>query len=122
MRTLEHNHPVHPWIDRLLNSRWLCLDDARMRTWAVARDAQGWYLPGRASLYYNGYFMVRLCWPVGVFVHVRWSPVARLQLGVGFKLNGRFGLIARYQTDADAAKGVHGPNHGQATGFDRGTA
>ena len=46
----------------------------------------------------------------------------RLQADIGWKLNGRFGLILRSQTDASAAAGEHGPNLGQATGWKRGTA
>lgn len=43
------------------------------------------------------------------------------RFGIGWKLNGRFGAIFRWQSDESAAEGTHGPNYGQATGWECGT-
>lgn len=72
------------------------------------------------SLFRNGLLYVRLLWPLGLFVHVRWcGSCARtfLQVGLGWKLNGRFAVLFRVQSDASAAAGVSGPNIGQAAGW-----
>jgi hypothetical protein len=62
--------------------------------------------------------------PVGLFVHVRWCGAgcrrAFLQAGLGWKLNGRFGILLRIQSDASAAAGVNGPNLCQASGWREG--
>ena len=61
----------------------------------------------------------------GAFASVRWSASstakALLQVGVGWKLNGRIALLLRIQSDATSAAGSSGPNYGQATGFNYGT-
>lgn len=119
MKTLEYHHGGN-WFDRLNNA--IAVDPDDMETVAVAFDAEGVYLPEDYSLFYNGYLMARLTWPLGVFLHIKPVKSARLQLGFGWKLNGRFGLILRWQSDASAAKGTHGPNLGQAAGWERGTA
>lgn len=122
MKTLENNHGGN-WLDRLLN-RWpLCLDmDDVLTLFARASDEHGVYEPDEGSLFFNGVWMVRVTWPFGIWVHVKPTVDTRIQVGAGWKLNGRFGLIARAQSDASAAAGTHGPNHGQARGWGRGTA
>lgn len=121
MKVVEQ-HYGGDWRDKLLNAWPLLRDADDIRTlFVTARDEQGWYTPESRSLFYNGYFFVRITNP-GIFVHLKWKSGARLQFGAGWKLNGRFGLIARWQTDKSAAAGKHGPNVGQASGWERGTA
>lgn len=121
MKVVEH-HYGGDWRDKLLNAWPLLRDTDDIRTWfAWAWDAEGRYRPGDRSLFYNGYVMVRITNP-GIFLHLKWRRSSRFQAGFGWKLNGRFGLILRYQTDASAARGVSGPNVGQAGAWDRGTA
>lgn len=75
------------------------------------------------SLFRNGLVYVRLLWPFGLFLHVRWCGSCRrafLQAGVGWKLNGRFAVLMRVQSDDSAAVGVYGPNTGQAQGWREG--
>ena len=121
MKTLETNHGGN-WVDRLLN-RWpLCLDADSIGTLAFAWDAEGVYCPEDYSLYYNGFVMMRLTFPFGIWLHVKPVSDARFQCGIGWKLNGRFGITLRWQADASAAAGTHGPNAGQASGWERGTA
>ena len=122
MKTLETNHGGD-WRDKLLNAWPLCIHtDAVATIFTFAYDADGFCRPDSRSLYANGYVFLRLTFPFGVWLHIKPVSHARLQLGAGWKLNGRFGLIIRWQTDASAAAGTHGPNHGQASAWKRGTA
>ena len=123
MKTLEYHHGGN-WFDRLMNSFPFLLDTDYIGTVAIAWDAQGVYSPEDRSLFYNGYLFMRLTFPFGVFLHVKPVADARFQCGFGWKLNGRFGLILRWQTDAKAAQGAHAnaPNSGQASAWRRGTA
>lgn len=122
-RTLETDPRLPGWVNWLLNSWPLCLDADSCRTvFAWAWDRQGRYRPGEESFFYNGYVMVRLCRPFCVAVHVKPLEDLRVQAILGWKLNGRFAITLRRQSDAQAAAGVLGPNLGQAKGWDRGTA
>jgi len=103
---------------------------------------------GNTALYYNAVFFVRWTttpliillpiitalvgsnWPAlfllhGLFWSFRWSASstskALWQAGIGWKLNGRFAPLFRFQSDESSATGVTGPNFGQATGFNYGT-
>lgn len=72
------------------------------------------------SLFRNGLVYVRLLWPLGLFIHLRWCGSCRrafLQAGIGWKLNGRFAILFRVQSDDSAAAGTSGPNYGQAPGW-----
>lgn len=122
MKTLETNRGGN-LLDRLLNSWPFCIHkDAVATLFTRAWDDQGAYRPENASLFYNGHFFVRISFPFGIWLH--WKPYSdlRVQLGIGWKLNGRFGVVARVQSDDEAAAGTHGPNFGQARKWDRGTA
>jgi len=124
MRTLENDARLPDWVNALLN-RWpLCIHkDAVATIFTIACDAEGWYRPENVSLFYNGYFFLRIIWPFGVWLHVKPRIDARCQLGLGWKLNGRFGFTCRlWQTDEAAAAGVQGQNFGQARWWNRGTA
>lgn len=121
MKTLEY-HYNGDWRDRLLNAWPLCLDALYIGTLAWAWDAEGPYSPEDYSLFYNGFVMVRVTFPFGIFIHIKPARNLRIQCGIGWKLNGRFGILARAQSDESAAAGTHGPNVGQARGWARGTA
>lgn len=125
MKTLETNHGGN-WLDKLLNAWPLCLDaDYTPSLVAIAWDADGVYFPGGKSLYYNGFVFVRLTFPFGLWLHLRFARNHRSQFGVGWKLNGRFGITFRpWHSDESAAAGAHAgaPNVGQAAGWARGTA
>lgn len=121
MKTLEY-HYGGDWRDRLLNSWPFLLDTDYIGTIAFALDEEGPYSPEDYSLFYNGFVFLRLTFPFGVWLHVKVRPTWRFQCGAGWKLNGRFGLTFRFQTDESAARGVAGPNVGQASGWARGTA
>lgn len=121
MKTLEYQYGGD-WRDRVLNSWPFALDTKSIRTVAVAWDREGTYQPGTRSLFYNGFVMLRLSLPPSVFIHIKPWRSCRFQCGIGWALNGRFKLLFRIQTDASAAAGVHGPNYGQAAGWERGTA
>ena len=121
MKTLEY-HRGGNWFDRLNNA--VAIDPNYIGTIAFAVDDQGPYCPEASSLFYNGFLMLRLTFPFGVFLHVKPVRDARFQCGIGWALNGRFKLIFRRQTDAKAAAGAHenAPNIGQAVAWERGTA
>jgi hypothetical protein len=122
MKTIER-HYGGDWRDKLLNAWPLCLDALSVDSlFSFAWDVQGRYYPEDYSLFYNGYFFVRLTWPFGIWLHLKPRPDLRFQCGIGWKLNGRFALLLRAQSDQSATAGTHGPNTGQARGWERGTA
>lgn len=122
MKTIEL-HYGGDWRDKVLNAWPLCIHtDAVATLLAAAWDSQGIYRPESRSLFYNGAIMVRLTLPFGIWLHIKPVAAGRFQCGIGWKLNGRFGLLLRWQTDKSAATGAHGPNVGQASAWDRGTA
>ena len=120
MKTIEYHHGGN-WFDQLNNA--IAVDVDSVRSVAVAVDAEGVYLPGKASNFYNGFAFLRLTWPPGIFLHLKARRDRRTQIGLGWKVNGRFAPTLRlWQSDESAAAGVHGPNLGQAAGWERGTA
>lgn len=134
-RIVEQRHPSEPeWLWRLGNAT--AIDSDRVRSIGIAwgfRENGRWRwrprITGQQALFFNALLFVRLTWidflPVGVFASVRWSSSttakALLQLGAGYKLNGRLAVLLRIQSDATSAAGVTGPNFGQAQGFEYGT-
>lgn len=96
--------------------------------WLFKEDGKWTFKPritGEQSLFFNAVFFIRLSLPSGLFLSIRWtansSKKALWQSGIGWKLNGRFAILFRVQSDETAAAGVTGPNTGQATGFNYGT-
>lgn len=131
MRIVEDRHPGESWLmwklgnlltvdqDFMKSVGWVCgVKFEDKWKWKPIRVAE-------RSLFYNGVFFIRFNWPLGLFGSFRWSAAtdrkALFQCGIGFKLNGRFALLLRVQSDKTSAAGVTGPNVGQATGFDYGT-
>lgn len=126
MRTVENENGG--FLDRVLNLWPMCLDTDSIKSVALAwlfKDGGKWrFLPrfcGDTALFYNAQFFIRLSWPFGVFLHIRLGPRYLFQCGLGWKLNGRFAILFRIQTDASAAAGVSGPNYGQSGGYEFGT-
>lgn len=124
---LEDQHPGEPtWLWRLgnltaIDSDWVSSIGI---AWLFKEGDQWRFLPritGNDSLFYNAVLFLRLSLPFGVFFGCRLSSNYLFQCGLGWKLNGRIALLFRVQTDESAAKGVSGPNFGQARGFDYGT-
>lgn len=75
---------------------------------------------------YIEYLSVIKVIPFGLFWGIRWSdnPDKKRQFhqgGIGWKLNGRPGILGRFSSDKAALKGTTGPNYGQAQGFNYGT-
>lgn len=130
MRIVEQQHLGEPsWLWRLGNAT--AIDSNSVRSVGIAwgfNDGNAWcWIPrvtSNESLFYNALLFVRLSLPAGIFASVRWSASstkrALLQIGLGWKLNGRLAILLRIQSDAASAAGSTGPNHGQATGFDFG--
>lgn len=123
MKTYEFNHG--DWRDRLLNSWPFLIDADCVNTLFRAGIChhEKWVpwirFDNGTSLYYNGLVFIRVALPFWIGLHIRFGK-RYLQAGIGWKLNGRFGLIFRIQTDESAAEGTHGPNYGQAKGFECG--
>lgn len=98
-----------------------CKRDGR---WILGR---AWFgnQPWDSSLFWNGVGFVRISLPFWIGIGIRWSGSATgkayVQTGIGWKGNGRFGILLRGQSDKSSAAGVSGPNYGQATGWDEGT-
>lgn len=138
MKTLEY-HNNGNWIDRLLNAWPFCLDADSIKPVLEIEYGANKYNSSRPdfsniairsgarctteSLFRNGLFYFRLTRPFGIFLHIRWCAFCRrafLQSGIGWKLNGRFAVLLRIQSDQSAAEGVHGRNFGQASGWSEG--
>lgn len=132
MINLEQQHPREPyWLYWLGNAT--AVDDAKVKSIGIAwlfKDNRVWkFMPritGEQSLFFNAVFFLRFnwFWP-GIFFSFRWSASsikkAIFQTGIGCKLNGRFGIPFRFQSDKTSAEGSTGPNTGQADGFNYGT-
>lgn len=138
MKTLEYHHGNN-WLDKLLNAWPFCIHTDSVKPvleieWGANPNGPAtpmWNnLKVRTgkdcqtdSLFRNGVVYLRLLAPFGIFWSVRWAAFKRrsfLQSGIGWKLNGRAAALFRVQGDESAAKGVHGPNYGQAVGFAEG--
>jgi hypothetical protein len=111
-----------------LNKWPLLIDTETIKSIGIAwlfKENGTWnFLPrvtGNVALFYNAQFFLRLSLPFGVFFGLRLGPIYLFQCGIGWKLNGRFAILFRLQTDASAAAGVSGPNYGQSTGYSYGT-
>ena len=124
MKTLEYHHQ-RTWYGRLWDSlqNAIAVDVDSIKTIAFCVDKEGFYMPGTKSLFYNGEF-IRFVWPPGLHIQLKFVRDYRSQLSIGTKApNGRFALSFRpWQSQASAAAGTHGPNYGQAVGWQRGTA
>jgi hypothetical protein len=123
MKTIEKDPRLPGWLNTVLNCWPFCIhEEATATIFTIAYDAEGLYRPENASLFYNGYFFIRIMFPFGIWVHIKPRANTRIQFGLGWKANGRMAITFRVQTDKEAATGVLGPNYGQATAWDRGAA
>lgn len=131
MKIQEERHTGESWLLWKLGN-WTAIDSDWIKSFGVAwlfKENDRWVfkprITGNKSLFYNAVFFLRLSLPLGIFVGFRWSASttkkALFQTGIGWKLNGRFAILFRVQSDETSAAGVTGPNTGQATGFNYGT-
>jgi hypothetical protein len=119
MKTIENETEKPSWLGNLLNR--LAVDTDKVRSFAFSVGPWGVAREGRVSLYYNGAVFLRLNWPFGWWLQLKWKADTRFQAGLGVKLNGRLGANFRLQTTESAARGTTGANSGQAQGWERGT-
>ena len=124
MKTYEYNHG-NDWRDKLLNSWPFLIDADCVNTLFRAGIChhEKWVpwirFDNGTSLFYNGLVFIRVALPFWIGINIRFGK-RFLQMGIGWKLNGRFGTIFRIQTDKSAAEGSHGANYGQAKGYECG--
>ena len=130
-RNLETDPKYPTWYNNLMNSWFFCLPGELCWTLFMlsfgfkekAYPDNPWrYIALRAQvggrdLFWNSILSVSVGFPFCVAVQVRWSVTTCLQIIIGWKPNGRFTLVRRVQTDAQAATGVSAPNPGEATGW-----
>ena len=130
---MKHLEYFNNWYDGILNSWPFCIDDTSVKSAGMAlgfMENNTWHecprSTGNDHQYFNATFFIRIVWPFGIFMHIRWSdkPTGKqfLQLGIGYKMTGRFAIHCRVQSDASSAIGYHEglPNNGQAQGFEYG--
>lgn len=131
MRIIEQQHPGEPhWLYMLGNLTAIDGDwvSSIGIAWMFKEDGKWCFMPritGEKSLFFNAVFFLRVSIPFGIFASFRWSSSttnkALFQTGIGWKLNGRLGLLLRIQSDETSAAGSTGPNYDQSTGFEYGT-
>ena len=77
-----------------------------------------------SSLYWNAPIFFRVMLPFYIGIMIRWSGSttkrAFLQTHIGWKLNGRFAIAFRIQSDPSGEAGMDYPNPGQAKGWEYG--
>jgi hypothetical protein len=131
MKIVEERHEGEPWLLWKLGNL-LTVDQDIVKSigiaWGFKENGKWNWMPRRTteqSLFFNSILFFRVNWPLGFFWSLRWSGSedrkALFQTGIGFKLNGRFAILLRVQSDDTSARGVTGPNYGQARGFEYGT-
>ena len=96
--------------------------------WLFKENGSWCFLPrvtNNTSLFHNAILFFRIGFPFLLCFSLRWNgsstAKAIFQFALGWKLNGRFAITLRVQSDVASAAGDTGPNYGQATGFDYGT-
>ena len=126
MRIQETRHDSELWLQYWLGN-FTAIDSDYVKSigcaWLFKENKVWKFCPritGNVALFYNALFFVRIT-TIGLFFHMRLSETHLFQFGIGWKLNGRFAILFRIQSDASSAVGVNGPNYGQATGFNYGT-
>lgn len=130
MRLYEERHPNEPWLLWKLGNL-LTIPQEWVKSigvvWGFKENGKWCWKPrvtGEDSLYFNGICFIRLSLPFDIRFACRWSDktdtAAFFQCGVGFKLNGRFAITLRIQSDDSAEIGTNSPNYGQAKGFEYG--
>lgn len=117
------------WNGVMLNEWWKAHDGKWFdHNGAVVCKADGVPLNTEKSLFWNAKEFDRIVYvdgkKAGEFHMRRWSDTGLRQFaqyGKGFKLNGRYSILMRAQSDESAAMGTWGPNYGQSSGFHFGT-
>lgn len=114
------------WYDNILNTWPLMIDDASVHTIGIAwlfKEMNKWVFKPRITgdkQFYNAVFFIRVGYPFAIFIGIRYALDHLFQGGIGWKQNGRFAILCRFQTDESAARGTHAPNLNQAQGWDYG--
>jgi hypothetical protein len=122
---------IHPqnfgkWYDGLLNSWPFMIDDQSVHTIGIAwifKENGQWNLMPRITgdhQYYNAQFFLRFGLPFALFFGMRLSCTHLVQIGFGWKQNGRIAIHFRFQTDQSAAQGANSHNYGQSGCWDYG--
>lgn len=130
---MKHLEYFNHWYDKLLNSWPFLIEDTTVESqgiaWGFKENGKWVFIPrltGNAHQFFNAIFFMRLTFPLGLFVQIRWSDklVGKqfIQYGFGYKNSGRIAVLCRVQSDASSAIGYHEglPNLGQAQGFEYG--
>jgi hypothetical protein len=131
MRLYENRHPGESWLMWKLGNL-LTIPQEWIKSigiaWGFQEQGKWNFVPritGNDGLYFNALFFLRLSLPFDIRLGIRWSDSmtkrALFQCGIGFKLNGRFAITFRFQSDVSAAAGTNSPNYGHAQGFEYGT-
>ena len=138
MKYTETDPRLPVWLNNLLNRAPLLLDSEKIKPGAMilwrCRDPStgAWCgLTGRlgrseydSHLFWNACLFLRVLLPFCICFQLRWSgstkQKALFQLVFGWKLNGRFAITCRVQSDTTSAAGVLSPNTDQASGWDCG--
>lgn len=126
----EERHENESWLMWKLGN-FLSIDSDYIKSigfaWIFKENGKWVFTPritGEDSMYFNAVFFIRFLLPFGIFWGIRWSESsskkALWQAGIGFKLNGRFAITFRVQSDDSAEAGYNSPNPGQAKGFEYG--
>lgn len=110
------------WIKPLVSLTWGCSAYGDKPDFTSAHVSLG--KERTTSLYYNGIFFIRLMLPFYIGAMIRWSgsetKKAFIQTHIGWKLNGKFAITFRIQSDESGFLSNQGPafnNHNQARGW-----
>jgi hypothetical protein len=134
MRNLETFNANSSFYTKLTNNAFFCIDDELVQSLGIAigfklNNEWAWVpkFSRNERNFMNAIFFLKFSFPFGIFMQIRWSdnPSHRRQFwqgGIGWKKNGRFGILCRVQNDNSAAIGYHVglPNTDQAQGFNYG--
>jgi hypothetical protein len=119
------------WLNAILNAPPFLLPADICRPVVIASIGcldQGRFVLGRVQLggqdmFWNAALSVCVGLPFLLALQIRWrasGDPSYLQLVIGWKPNGRFGLTCRFEDDASAAVGTLAPNPGLAQGWEGG--
>ena len=111
---MKHLENFGKWYDPILNKFPWCLDDRYITSNGIAlgfKENGLWCfkprITGNGAMYFNALFFIRLSLPFSIFMHFRLTKTRLFQIGIGWKLSGRFAIHCRLQTDESAALGYH---------------
>lgn len=133
MKVQEYNSA--PWANTLLNAVTLPVEiihPVASIAWGFKRIGVWCFVPhveccrddrDIGVMWQNAIVFARVMFPFWIGVSFRWSGgpgKSYVQIGLGWKRNGRIAADFRVQSDASSAAGTYGPNVGQAQGWEYG--